>query len=537
MIRKPNTNQLNPTNGKNVTSYADVLASFSDEEIEQLVQMKRFTECVQGDTEFRNSLKTGNFTQQQMDYLQEVGVTFDLNDIRLLWDNDAIKSNLEDGFKNRDTAENILEDVSSPIVKNFPLLDLWNRYNQIRNMLHGKHILSIPERNYGDSRYNAWRRRRIAATKSELGSYGSQIDHPALAIELAVGCTVGCHFCAFDAQRLKEVFDYEVPENRKLFQGVAKSLTRLMGPAGASHAMLYWSTEPNDNPHYIDFLKEYEAVTSYYLCTSTARYGEKWVRDLITYYKQFPAPWPRLSVISKKVMQRLHKQFTPMEFRDVWMLMQQEDSEEVRQKVPGGRVQMMAQLEDADDLRKEEYPTTAKLNVRQGSIACISGFLINMVEKTIKLISPCYTSKKYPYGYRTFDEQSFKNVEEFDQVLHEMIQKNMVEAPYSDMPLAFRDDLHYRPNEDGFQLVSPNKWHDFTGNPVWRPLGKILAAGDLTYEQAWSKLVLEQGQNPAIVVASITSLFDRGFLDEVNISAPVTKRHLPKINSKEKSFS
>ena len=523
MVSKPDTDRFDPSKGKNVTSYRDVLAAFSDEEIEQIAQIKRFMECVQGDTEFRNSVKTGNFTQEQIDYLQEVGVTFDLNDIRLLWDNGAMKLRLETEFKDRETMENIVEHVSASTLKDFPLLDLWNRYNQVRGMLYGKHVRSIPERDYGDSRYNAWRQRRIKATKSELGSYGVQIDHPALAIELAVGCTVGCHFCAFDAQRLKAVFDYEVPENRELFQGVAKSLTRLMGPAGASHCMLYWSTEPNDNPHYIDFMKEYMAVTGYYLCTSTARYGEKWVRDLITYYKQFSAPWPRISVISKKVMQRLHKQFTPMEFRDLWMLMQQEDSEELREKVPGGRERMMAQLEDADDLRKEKDPKTAKLNVRQGSIACISGFLINMVEKTIKLISPCYTSKKYPYGYRTFDEQSFKNVEEFDQVLQEMIQRNMVEAPYSDMPLAFRDDLDYRPKEDGFQLVSPNRWHDFTGNPVWRPLGKIIAAGDLTYEQAWSTLVFDRGQNPVMVMASITSLFNKGFLDEVHVSVPVTK--------------
>lgn len=505
---------------KNVTSYTEVLAAFSDQEIEQLAQMKRFMECVQGDTDFQKSLKTGNFTQKQRDYLQEVGVKFNLNEISLIWDNDIAKSQLGDGHQNIDidTIEKVSENIASSLVKDFPLIDLYNKYQQLRNSLYVKHTRSIPDRNYGDSRYNAWRKRRINATKSELGSYGVNIDHPALAIELAVGCSVGCHFCAFDAQKLTKLFDYEVKENRELFRDVVKSLASFMGPAAASHCMLYWSTEPNDNPHYIDFLKEYESITGYYLCTSTARADKKWVADLIKYYQKFPAPWPRISVISKKLMQQLHRQFTPMEFRDLWMLMQQKDSEEYREKVPGGRKKMMAQLEEAEDLRKVKNPENAKLNVRQGSIACISGFLINMVEKTVKLISPCYTSDKYPYGYRVFDQQSFKNGEEFNHLLHKMVKRNMVEAPYSDMPLAFRDDLDYRPQEDGFQLVSPNRYHNFSVNPIWKSIGELISAGNLTYDEVCSALILDKGQNPAMVIASIKHLFDKGFLDEVNIS-------------------
>ena len=107
------------------------------------------------------------------------------------------------------------------------------------------------------------------------------------------------------------------------------------------------------------------------------------------------------------MMYRLYRQFTPDEFRDVGMLMQQKDSEEHRVKVPGGREKMLARLDGYGDLRDKDADDEGDTFVPQGSIACVSGFLINLVERTLKLISPCYTTREYPYGYRVFAEASF----------------------------------------------------------------------------------------------------------------------------------
>ena len=129
------------------------------------------------------------------------------------------------------------------------------------------------------------------------------------------------------------------------------------------------------------------------LGTATARAGESWVRDLIEFYSKGPVPWPRISVLSRGMMRRLHRAFTPMEMRDATLLMQQKDAGVLRAKVPGGRERMLKQLVEADDLRKVDFENLPEgFEPPQGSIACISGFLVNMVNRTVKLISPCYTT-------------------------------------------------------------------------------------------------------------------------------------------------
>ena len=65
---------------------------------------------------------------------------------------------------------------------------------------------------------------------SKTRFYGENIDHPMFAIELGVGCTVGCSFCAFDAKKLEVNYDYNIPENRDLFisaQVTTKSLGKI----------------------------------------------------------------------------------------------------------------------------------------------------------------------------------------------------------------------------------------------------------------------------------------------------------------------
>jgi radical SAM family RiPP maturation amino acid epimerase len=511
-----NTNQMRiPHN------YAELYSRFTPEEMTLIVQLKRFFECVNGDRAFCESVETGQFTQEQLDYLRDVGVLFDVEEVSLLWQeseaNEVVSHTLNSVVSPDDLPEGIIEKL-----KRYPLLYLWARFTLLKSNMYRQHNQSIPNA-YAHSKsanFFAWRRRRIRATQSELGSYGYNIDHPTLAIELAVGCSVGCYFCAFDAPKLQQVFGYAVSENRELFQGVARSLADVMGPHAAGHALLYWSTEPHDNPNYIDFMKEYEKITGHVVCTSTARFDEEWIRNLITFYRPRAQPWPRVSVLSKKVMQRLHRQFTPDEFRDVNLLMQQTDGEVFRKKVPGGRPKMLKRLEDVKDLRVLEEGQEFENSAPQGSIACVSGFLINLIDKTIKLISPCYTTEQYPYGYRIFDEATFETVNDFNRILHDMVERKMALAPYASMPMRFRDDLLYQPKEDGFDLVSPFQRHHYKGDGVWEVLGELISRGDLTHAQVCEISLDEYQCNPMLVNVMIQNLFHDGVLDELKVNCP-----------------
>src|SRR3546814_5381435 len=203
--------------------------------------------------------------------MREIGITFDLDDLSLLWKQRDI---FEAVFMQVAThpTEDLSPDVLDPL-KVCPLLHLWLRFNLAKGQLHNPQKLFCITAPSRSPAYTAWRQRRLGATRSQLGFHGYIIDHPSLATELANGCSVGGYFCAFDAPRLDQVYDYNDPKSMDLFRGVARSLEEVLGWS-AGHALLYWSTEPHDNPHYIDFLREYEKVTGATLCTATARFNE-----------------------------------------------------------------------------------------------------------------------------------------------------------------------------------------------------------------------------------------------------------------------
>lgn len=501
-------------------SYMDVFAPFNAEEMALLPQIKRFFECYEGDAVFRESVHNGTISAAQRALLKEIGVTFEIEALAPLW---TYREQMALAMKSTEDLNDALAEELLAAVNAHPILRLWVRYRQHKAELYvaqRKWMTTTPS---ASREYTAWRRRRIQATKSELGPYGFEIDHPSLALELAVGCSVACYFCAFDAKKLEKVFDITVPENRQLFREVSASLARHLGWS-AGHALLYWSTEPADNPHYIEFMKEYREVTGCSVCTATARADEKWVGDLLAHYRPLNQPWPRISVLSRSIMYKLHKRFTPEEARDMTMLMQQKDAEETRRKVPGGRDRMMSKLNEHGDLRELEVERKPEdMVVAQGSIACVSGFLINIIEKTIKLVSPCYTTEQYRYGYRVFEQVTFTDGADFDRQLASMIQRKMVMEPYDDMPMRFRDDLRYRPRPDGFQVTTRHQVHQCVGDEIYAPLGELLHQGDLTYAQLVDELVFGRGLNAMLVTAAIKGLFDEGFLCEMGVAAPGTR--------------
>jgi radical SAM family RiPP maturation amino acid epimerase len=501
--------------GPDPPEYMELYTPFTPEELALLPQIKRFFECYEGDKELRDNLHADTVTPQQRALLKEIGITFEVEALAPLWrEKDLLAKALGEA---PDSESN---QAVEAIVKAHPVLDTWVRFKLRKGDLYVQQRSWVTKTASESSKYTAWRRRRIQATKSELGTYGYEIDHPSLAIELAVGCSVGCYFCAFDAKKLEKTFDITVPENRELFRGISASLRDRLGWS-SGHALLYWSTEPADNPHYIEFMKEYRAITGSSVCTATARADEKWVADLLAHYRPLNQPWPRISVLTRSIMYKLHKRFTPEEARDMTLLMQQKDSEEQRLKVPGGRDKQLAKLDNYQDLRELETERRPEdMVVPQGSIACVSGFLINIIEKSIRLISPCYTTQEHRYGYRVFDQVSFTDAADFDRQLGDMIERKMVYQPYDGMTMRFRDDLRYRARPDGFQLSTRHQVHQLVGDEIYGPLGALLDAGSMTYAEVVDDLVDNHGFNAMIVTAVIKGMFDEGFLCEMQVAEP-----------------
>jgi radical SAM family RiPP maturation amino acid epimerase len=481
--------------------YGGFWGPFSEEETAQIVMLKRFFEWVQGDKDFADAFEKGKFSDAQRERLRKIGVTFDVQELALFWLDDELNS--ESLKMGRDENYRIPDSLEAKL-KDFPLVNLWlnymnrksNRYREVR-----REVFRVPE----CPPFDAWRWRRVLAARSELGHFGHVIDYPILAFELSEGCSVGCWFCAFSTQKLTRVLDYETEGG--FFREVAEACVSLFGREAAAMALPYYGTEPHDNPHYLDFLKDYKKITGYATCTSTAvPLDAKWLRPLIEFYREENQPWPRLSVLTKDMMYKIHDTYTPDELRDVEMLMQMREHK--REKVTGGRI-----LAEHKGMREREAGAYTEEIVPQGSIACVSGFLINMLRRDIQLVSPCYTTERWKYGYRVYDRAEFKDARDFPEVMRGLIERNMPPRPPVGATARFRDDLLYKPTEDGFDLVSPNQVHHFTGKDVLGGLGELVAQGNLTYAQLDDKLA--GGANPLLAGMALNSLFEGGFLDEL----------------------
>lgn len=501
------------------SSYADTFADMSPDDIRTMAEVKRFMECYEGDRGFREALEAGGqFTDEQRRMLKEVGVTFAPETMAFLWTRRDLIDRIPPLVARYESLEDAPQDILTALAP-YPELRLWYTWRHRCERMRMVHKLLLTVRPTRSPEYTAWRARRVSAVRNELAEFGWTLDHPCHAVEMAVGCSVGCGFCAFDAGKLETVFDLERPENRELVAGVAAGMVNVLGWP-AAHGMLYWSTEPNDNPHYVKLLRFWQDMTGAMLCTATARAHEDWVGDLIDYYSTGPTQWPRISVLSRNVMRRLHRAFTPMEMRDTTLLMQQKDAEVFRAKVPGGRDRMLRQLVEADDLRDVDFENLPEgFQPPQGSIACISGTLVNMVNRTVKLISPCYTTMEYRYGYRTFDEATFETGPEgFEAALRRMVGRSMVVAPYPEMPVRWRDDLKMVPRPDGFTLLSPTTRRDFRRGELHLRTADLVGRGDLTYEQVLDVLSDDPLVGPVAAMAMLDLLFTRGYLCELAIT-------------------
>ena len=483
----------------------DIFSRFTEDELKKLAQIKRFFERVQCDAELMQAINQDCVRHEQTARLKEIGVMFELSELPLDMGNQQ-NMMLYLLAASRDLEERLDDDVKRAVSR-YPLLRLW-----------GKYLAFICQRRLGESKipgeslsapFDAWRKRRVAAVKSELGFFGTQIDHPAFAYELSEGCSVGCWFCSFAPPKLASILDYNAGRDETL--RIVEHCINIFGRETAGSALPYYRTEPHDNPGYINFLRDFENLSGEVLCTSTAVCGDiDWIRELINYYhrEDIRYRWPRLSILSLDMMDKVHDAFTPWELLETELLVQVKSS--LRPKVTGGRI-----LAEHNGLRDKEDLSDKNIIglIPQGSIACVSGFNINLVSRTVMLFSPCYASGEWPFGFRVFATEKYAAPEDFPVVINKMIEKYMPMSPQKDKLVKFRDDIVFRPTEEGFDLASPNQLHHFKGKNRCGPLGELIAGGKHIFAELTE--ILREQVGPFTTRMVIQQLFDEGFLDEV----------------------
>lgn len=313
--------------------------------------------------------------------------------------------------------------------------------------------------------FRAWRERQMGRCLLQLGpELQQQLIHTPAVWEIAQGCSVGCWFCGFNAPPLSNLFRH-TEHNALLWRDCLHQLQQITGPAGR-HAVLYWATEPLDNPDYEAFCLDFADAFGKFPQTTTAvplRDVER-TRRLLRLSSANGVRVNRFSILSRTQLLDVYAAFTPDELTDVELIIQDGRADLV--KADTGRFHSLEAKKglllekEKDKFMKEilsrshedkRIPTRQELRL-PGTIACVTGFLINMCERSVQLISPCPADERWPLGYMIFDQGRFETAVELGKVLHTMIERNMPATPPKTETLQFLPDLKYEALENGFRV-------------------------------------------------------------------------------------
>ncbi len=358
-----------------------------------------------------------------------------------------------------------------------------------------------------DPRLRAWRDRMISRCVGELGpARADQIVHAPAAIELSKGCTVGCWFCGVAAPKFEFRWPYS-PENAVLWRECLEVLGEVYGPS-AKHGFLYWATDPLDNPDYEHFLTDFRDVFGVCPQTTTAQ-GQKDIertRRLIRLATQMGSAIDRFSVLALNSLNRIHDGFTPEELLRVECVPQNKEATEAGNylKSNAGRARKFAAKRSGELVTEQQSST----------IACVSGFLFNMVEKSVKLISPCNANDRWPLGYWVIASGTFGSAGSLRDLLTSMIDDHVRDGLSVLDRVRLRPDVAMVVEPDKLRVISPGLGMSFGAQPLAGELAALLAEGTNTVEQIALRRRSTAGVSPTETLAVLDQLFAKGFFDE-----------------------
>lgn len=466
--------------------YREIFDSYSPEEFHTLSNIKRFMECLTADPAFREKLS------ENMDDLApvvaEYGIDIDPYMMLPLFSAEHLQ------YRHKD------EEAQWPLSK------LWSEY--IQKMFAHRDLL----RDHGATEtvspaFHKWRERQISRGLSELGVSGPNITHPIVAYELSDGCSVGCWFCGISAERFQGYLPYD-EESAPLWRGVVQSMVDHFGDA-AQTGFCYWATDPMDNPDYDKFIEDHYHVTGFLPQTTSAAplKNVDLTRRVMKLFDEYRCVTNRFSIVNLKLFRKVHAEFTPEELMGVEIVAQ--NTEALMAKANAGRARERKQKlraagkDDSIAIRDDDHST----------IACVSGFLVNMVNRTVRMVSPTRGGERWSLGYRVYDERHFDTPEEFSTVIDEMIERHCTNELQADDRLAFRPDLEYTQFDDGFEARNNTKIHTVRGLSFSALLGRLVNEGNMPVGQIQAELIAD-GANVFMVCETLQQLFDLGIFDD-----------------------
>ena len=355
-------------------------------------------------------------------------------------------------------------------------------------------------------RFANWRKRQISRCEIEVGiNVNERLIHAPVMFELSKGCSVGCSFCALDAKPFEKAFEFD-EENKHLWSGILSACKEIIGDA-AKWGTCYFATEPLDNPDYEKFCLEFSKVFGLFPQTTTAiavKNIER-TRNLLNLSKENGGYIDRFSVLSLGALHKIFDSFTPEELSHVELILQNEESFSV--KSVSGR-----ELKRLEEKGEENYNNIA------GTINCLTGFVINMVDKSCKLISPCRASKKNPNGYKVHGSGNFNDVTSFRELLTSLINEAMLQSAQDLEVISLRDGLTVDIEMDSFEILDNQDkliFRNFVDKEYVKSLLRYVSMGKYSAEKIAMLLFYSHGVKEAQSLATLEYLFNYGILEEV----------------------
>lgn len=463
--------------------------------------VKRFIERWTADREFRDKVALSPRAT-----LLQYGLAADPEDVRPLWDGSLMTKRLDGTLDENDLPEGLRD---------------YRR--EIRSLVRWREEIraaAIPTH----PRWRAWRERQIARAGGEIGSvWTKRVVFSTACYELSKGCSGGCWFCGLAAPRLSACF-HRTPENARLYRAILGVMAELCGPAGLGVHFLYWATDPFDNPDYEGYCEDLFEMTGRYppVTTALALRNPERTRAWLRLAPQKGLPVTRFSVVSLAALTKLHATFTAEELASVECLFMNRESTLVKSN--SGRFRERASR-DAELMKDEvgkllprgEAPVEDLLQVGPSSIACVSGFLFNLVERTVKLITPCKATDRWPLGYMVLAEGSFDTAETLRERLHEMIDDRMTVDIEEQNQVGFREDLKYRRQDGGFRVWTCHGGTQFVSDDrgtYYADLGDMIAAGCHSPQEIADRLLASHGTFPGDTLGALDAMLKKGLLQE-----------------------
>lgn len=347
-----------------------------------------------------------------------------------------------------------------------------------------------------------WRERQVGRCNIQLGARVVGIIQSVLTFELADGCSVGCEFCGLNAGRLKSVYRY-TEENKKLFRDVLTYMKELLGDA-VSHATLYFASEPLDNPDYELFNKDFVEITGKIpqITTAVAMRHKDRLHKLLEELNEDGNTIYRFSVLSLDIFKQIIEEFSAEELALVELLPQFDEA-------PSNNFAKVGRHAESEG----DYDNT---------ISCISGFVVNMARKEVRLTTPVPASAQYPTGEIILYRGNFEDFESFKSVINYCIKTYMSNILGPEEEFRLRKGVTFE-KKDGKDVIIAEKGikYEFTVDDsddkidAYKLIFDIISDEYLTRRSIVSKFneKLEKMARPEMIFYILNNLWKMGILE------------------------